>query len=54
MPGIISHPVPFEVSIRLRDQRYEEIIRSVEERHPRERNDADILRQIVMNEKREE
>ncbi|KAL2803244.1 putative cytochrome P450 oxidoreductase OrdA-like protein [Aspergillus granulosus] len=49
-PGIISHPLPFEVSIELRDQVYEGIIRDVDKRHPRERNDAETLRQIIVDE----
>ncbi|KAL3458739.1 putative cytochrome P450 oxidoreductase OrdA-like protein [Aspergillus heterothallicus] len=46
-PGTISHPVAFEVSIELRDEGYEGIVRSVEERCPRDIGDAEVLRQIV-------
>jgi hypothetical protein len=49
-PGTISHPLPFEVSIELRDQGYEGVIRSIEERFPRDRNDAEALRGIIMEE----
>jgi hypothetical protein len=46
-PGTISHPVPFEVSIEVRDQAYEGIVRSVEQWDPRSGDDAEVLRGIV-------
>ncbi|CEL10680.1 hypothetical protein ASPCAL13795 [Aspergillus calidoustus] len=49
-PGTISHPLPFEVRIELRDQGYEGVIRSIEERFPRDRNDAEVLRGIIKEE----
>jgi hypothetical protein len=44
MPRVISHPAPFEVRIRLRDARYEVMIRSVEQEHPWQKSHAEILR----------
>jgi hypothetical protein len=49
-PGTISHPVPFEVSIEVRDQAYEGIVRSVEQWDPRSGDDAEVLRGIVSEE----
>ncbi|KAL4733293.1 cytochrome P450 [Aspergillus similis] len=47
MPGITSHPAPFELNIRLRDPRYEEMILSVQDEHPWETKDADIVRGMI-------
>ncbi|RDW64567.1 cytochrome P450 [Aspergillus mulundensis] len=44
LPGIISHPVPFEMNIKMRDLKYGELIRSVEKEHPWETKDADLVR----------
>ncbi|KAL3450266.1 putative cytochrome P450 oxidoreductase OrdA-like protein [Aspergillus insuetus] len=49
-PGTISHPVPFEVRIQLRDSAYEGIVRSVEQWDPRSGDDAEVLRGIVKGE----
>ncbi|KAL4900392.1 hypothetical protein BDW74DRAFT_188242 [Aspergillus multicolor] len=47
LPGIISHPAPFKMAIKLRDPKYGELIRSVEEEHPFETKDADLVRQML-------
>ncbi|KAL4923087.1 cytochrome P450 [Aspergillus undulatus] len=47
LPGMISHPAPFVVSIKLRDPKYEEITRSVENEHPWETRDADMVRGML-------
>ncbi|KAJ0421554.1 putative cytochrome P450 oxidoreductase OrdA-like protein [Aspergillus carlsbadensis] len=47
-PGTISHPVPFEVRIELRDQVYEGVVRSVGEGVPGGADDAEVLRGIIM------
>ncbi|KAL4883962.1 putative cytochrome P450 oxidoreductase OrdA-like protein [Aspergillus karnatakaensis] len=44
LPGVISHPAPFELSLKLRDPGYEGMIRSVEREHPWQRTHAEILR----------
>ncbi|KAL3477054.1 cytochrome P450 [Aspergillus californicus] len=47
LPGMISHPAPFVVSIKPRDPKYEDIIRSVQDEHPWETRDADIVRGML-------
>ncbi|KAL4745449.1 hypothetical protein BDW72DRAFT_211322 [Aspergillus terricola var. indicus] len=47
MPGITSHPAPFELDIRLRDPKYEQMILSVQDEHPWETEDADIVRGMI-------
>ncbi|THC96012.1 hypothetical protein EYZ11_004511 [Aspergillus tanneri] len=45
-PGAISHPMPFEVSIKPRSEEHERIIRSVEKEHPWEKSQAEELRNL--------
>jgi hypothetical protein len=47
MPGITSHPAPFELDIRLRDPRYEQMIISVQGEHPLGTKDADTVREMI-------
>ncbi|KAL4865823.1 hypothetical protein BDV12DRAFT_173973 [Aspergillus spectabilis] len=47
LPGVISHPAPFDLRLKLRDPNYEEMIRSVENKHPGERSHAEILRGVA-------
>ncbi|KAL5046488.1 hypothetical protein BDW71DRAFT_181799 [Aspergillus fruticulosus] len=47
LPGITSHPAPFELSIQLRDPKYEAMILSVQDEHPWETKDADIVRGMI-------
>ncbi|KAL4755996.1 cytochrome P450 [Aspergillus foveolatus] len=42
MPGVTSHPALFELDIRLRDARYEQMILSVQGEHPWGTEDADL------------
>ncbi|KAL4994465.1 cytochrome P450 [Aspergillus recurvatus] len=44
LPGITSHPAPFELSIQLRDPKYAGMILSVQDEHPWETKDADMVR----------
>ncbi|OJJ00341.1 hypothetical protein ASPVEDRAFT_39786 [Aspergillus versicolor CBS 583.65] len=46
-PGMISHPAPFEVGIKPRDSKYEEIVRSVKDGLQWETRDADIVRGML-------
>lgn len=47
LPGMISHPAPFEVGIKPRDPKYEEIVRSVKDGLQWETRDADIVRGML-------
>lgn len=47
LPGMVSHPAPFVVSIKPRDPRYEGIIRSVEDELLWETRDADMVRGML-------
>jgi hypothetical protein len=42
-PGVISHPTPFKTSVIPRSQRHEALIRLVEQIHPWQESDAEIL-----------
>ncbi|KAE8318233.1 cytochrome P450 [Aspergillus transmontanensis] len=44
--GIISHPAPFELSIRVRSPEHERLIRAVEKRYPWEKSHAEELLQL--------
>ncbi|KKK11870.1 hypothetical protein AOCH_005390 [Aspergillus ochraceoroseus] len=48
LPGVISHPAPFEVDIKVRSKQYEELIRAVETEHPWENKHTQILRDILV------
>ncbi|KAK1141880.1 hypothetical protein N8T08_008393 [Aspergillus melleus] len=43
LPGVISHPAPFEVTIKPRSRGHEELIREVERTAPEEKSDAEAL-----------
>ena len=43
IPGVISHPAPFDVSIQPRSDGHRELIVSLEESYPWEKSDADLL-----------
>jgi cytochrome P450 len=45
--NIVSHPEPFDVSIKPRSMGHEELIRSVEEQYPWEKSHAEELRSAV-------
>jgi len=47
--GIISHPAPYETSVKPRSPGHEALIRSVKTEHPWEKSDADILNSIDVN-----
>ncbi|KAL4931680.1 cytochrome P450 [Aspergillus undulatus] len=47
IPAILSHPKPFEVDIRIRSERYEELVRGVEVDVPWERSDAERIGEIL-------
>ncbi|UQC87728.1 cytochrome P450 CYP2 subfamily, partial [Colletotrichum lupini] len=44
--GVISHPQPFEISIKPRSAKHETLIRSIEETYPWEESDSRILERI--------
>lgn len=46
IPGIVAHLRPFEVDFKLRDPKYEQIIRSVEKDIPLDTRDAEILSKV--------
>ncbi|QQK45224.1 Cytochrome P450, E-class, group I [Penicillium digitatum] len=43
LPGVISHPAPFKVSIRPRSAVHEKLIREIEQHHPWEKSDSKSL-----------
>ncbi|KAL2819386.1 cytochrome P450 [Aspergillus granulosus] len=47
LPGITSHPAPFELSVKLRDPRYKDLVLSVQEEHPWETGDAEVVRGMI-------
>jgi hypothetical protein len=47
LPGVISHPVPFRTSVVPRSTRHEAIIRSLEQTHPWQESDADVLERVT-------
>ncbi|KAE8164000.1 cytochrome P450 [Aspergillus tamarii] len=46
--GAISHPVPYNVSIKPRRPRYEELIREVETDHPWEKSHSEQLKDLTL------
>ena len=50
-PGIISHPHPFETTIKARSSKHEELIRAVERDHPWEESSAKALQDIKLDPK---
>ncbi|KAL4801867.1 cytochrome P450 [Aspergillus unguis] len=47
LPGMVSHPAPFEMDIALRDPKYGDLVQSVESEHPWEENDAKIVHEML-------
>ncbi|KAL3462651.1 cytochrome P450 [Aspergillus heterothallicus] len=47
LPGITSNPAPFEMRLRLRDERYRDLVYSVLDEYPWETGDADIVRGMI-------
>lgn len=43
-PGIINHPTPYPYTIKVRSEKYADLIRSVEQDHPWERSDGGLLK----------
>ncbi|KAK1983937.1 cytochrome P450 [Colletotrichum cereale] len=47
LPGVVSHPAPFDVSIKPRSPQHEKLIRAIEETHPWQKSDAEKLERIT-------
>jgi hypothetical protein len=47
LPGVISHPAPFKMSIKPRSQDHEELIRSIEKVYPWRKSDARDLAAVT-------
>lgn len=47
LPGVISHPAPFELAIRPRSEKHRELIQSLGKQYPWEKSDAEALRDVV-------
>ncbi|KAJ5205277.1 Cytochrome P450 [Penicillium cf. griseofulvum] len=43
LPGVISHPAPFKVTVQPRSEMHERIIRELGEQHPWEKSDAEFI-----------
>ncbi|KXG50521.1 Cytochrome P450 [Penicillium griseofulvum] len=43
LPGVISHPAPFKVTVLPRSEMHERIIRELGEQHPWEKSDAEFI-----------
>ncbi|KAI1505139.1 cytochrome P450 [Biscogniauxia marginata] len=50
--GTISHPAPFDVSVKPRSEKHRELIRRVEVEHPWGENDAKDLREVIIERRR--
>lgn len=48
LPGVISHPAPFELSITPRSEKHRDLIRSLEQRYPWEKSDAGVLGDVKL------
>ncbi|KAJ9647671.1 hypothetical protein H2204_000301 [Knufia peltigerae] len=46
LPGVVSHPAPFNCVIKPRSEKHERLIRSIEKTYPWEESDANILEGI--------
>ncbi|TDZ14126.1 Multifunctional cytochrome P450 monooxygenase [Colletotrichum orbiculare MAFF 240422] len=46
LPGVVSHPAPFNVSIKPRSDHHEKLIRAIEQRFPWKESDAKYLKPI--------
>jgi hypothetical protein len=47
LPGVISHPAPFELSISPRSETHRELVQSLEQQYPWEKSDAEALGSVV-------
>ncbi|KAJ0417659.1 cytochrome P450 [Aspergillus carlsbadensis] len=47
LPGITSHPAPFGMRVKVRDERYREMVRSVLDEYPFDSKDADVVRGML-------
>ncbi|RAH43882.1 cytochrome P450 [Aspergillus brunneoviolaceus CBS 621.78] len=47
LPGVISHPAPYEISIKPRSEQHEALIRAVEVIYPWEKSHAEELHRVV-------
>jgi hypothetical protein len=48
LPGVISHPAPFELSITPRSEKHRDLIRSLEQRYPWEKSDASVIGDVKL------
>lgn len=48
-PGVVSHPAPFDCTIKPRSVEHERLIRAIEEAHPWENSHADELDRIKIH-----
>lgn len=46
LPGIISHPAPFDVTIKPRSEKHGELIKSLEHLYPWEKSHSEFLRGV--------
>jgi cytochrome P450 len=46
LPGVISHPAPYEVTIKPRSPQHESLVRGVEQIYPWEESDAKTLESV--------
>jgi cytochrome P450 len=46
LPGVISHPMPYKISVKPRSPDHEALIRSVETAHPWKESDSSILERV--------
>lgn len=45
-PGVVSHPAPFKCSIKPRSPHHEKLIRSIDDTHPWEESDGEVLKSM--------
>ncbi|KAJ5339389.1 hypothetical protein N7452_006117 [Penicillium brevicompactum] len=48
LPGVISHPAPFDLSIKPRSVEHKELILSLEKTYPWEKSDAELLPPVLV------
>ncbi|KAF3136047.1 hypothetical protein TWF594_008019 [Orbilia oligospora] len=49
VPGIISHPTPFQCSIKPRSEKYKELISKIDIEHPLEKGDSEFIEGLTLN-----
>lgn len=47
LPGVISHPAPFDLSVQPRSAGHRELITSLEKTYPWEKSDAELLPHVL-------